>query len=97
MNPAFSLEGRLILITGGGTGLGRAMANSIAASGGEVIITGRTEDTLIDACAEIGERAHYIVHDIRDRESIPALIDQIEAKYGSLYAAVSNAGNHLKK
>lgn len=97
MNPAFSLEGRLVLITGGGTGLGRAMANSIAACGGDVIITGRTEDTLIDTCAEIGERAHYIVHDIRDRESIPALIDQIEATYGPLYAAVSNAGNHLKK
>ena len=39
MNPAFSLEGKWILITGGGTGLGRAMAQAVVQSGGSVVIT----------------------------------------------------------
>lgn len=97
MNPAFSLDNKLILITGAGTGLGLAMAKAVVASGARVVITGRTEATLADACAQIGESAHYIVNDIRDRDGIPALVDQIEREYGPLYGVISNAGNHMKK
>lgn len=97
MNPAFSLENRLILITGAGTGLGLAMARSAVASGARVIITGRTEATLAAACAQLGENVHYIVNDIRDRDGIPALIDRIEREHGPLYGVISNAGNHMKK
>lgn len=97
MNPAFDLDGRLVLITGGGTGLGLAMARSVVLSGGRVVITGRTEQTLAEACAALGECAHYITNDIRNRAAIPALLDEIEETYGSLYGCVCNAGNHLKK
>lgn len=97
MNPAFSLEGKWILITGGGTGLGRAMAQAVVKSGGSVVITGRSRDTLEEACRQIGPRAHYLVNDICDRSGIPALLDTIESQWGPLYGVVSNAGNHLKK
>ena len=80
MNPAFSLEGKWILITGGGTGLGRAMAQAVVKSGGSVVITGRSRDPREDACRQIGPRAHYLVNDICDRSGIPALLDTIESQ-----------------
>ena len=59
MNPAFDLNGRLVLITGGGTGLGRAMAEAVVRSGGSAVITGRTQETLAAACGAWAARALY--------------------------------------
>ena len=97
MNEAFSLTDKLVLITGGGTGLGYAMAASVIASGGRVILTGRTEQTLKDACASLGSQAAYAVNDVRDLATLPALVDSIESRLGSIYGLINNAGNHLKK
>lgn len=97
VNDAFSLSGRRILITGGATGLGLAMARAVVASDGEVIITGRTEATLRSACESIGNRVHWVVNDIDRRDQIPVLLDNVETDYGPIYGVVSNAGNHLKK
>ena len=73
------------------------MAEAVVRSGGSAVITGRTQETLAAACGALGPRAHYIVNDIRNRDGIPALLDEIEARFGALYGAISNAGNHLKK
>ena len=97
MSTAFRLDGQRALITGGGAGLGLAIARAMLESGAGVVLTGRTEQTLRNASGGLGERAHYVVHDVTDLPAIPALIEDIERRLGPLDILVSNAGNHLKK
>lgn len=93
----FSLEGRLALVTGGGTGIGLGISKAMIEAGAKVIITGRREQVLQEAVQQLGEQASYIVHDISDKASIPALVEQIEATKGPIDILVNNAGIHLKK
>ncbi|SFQ83797.1 SDR family NAD(P)-dependent oxidoreductase [Hymenobacter arizonensis] len=93
----FSLEGKLALVTGGGTGIGLEIARCMTAAGATVVITGRREEVLRDAVEGMGESAQYIVNDITDLASIDGLVAQIEATYGPLDILVNNAGINLKK
>ncbi len=72
-NP-YILDGKLVLITGGGTGIGRAIAQGVVDAGGRVVITGRREQVLAETCRELGDRAAHIVNDITDLPAIPAII-----------------------
>ena len=56
LKEAFGLQGKTALITGGGTGLGYAIAECMAAAGAQVVIAGRREDVLKEACGKIGKR-----------------------------------------
>jgi gluconate 5-dehydrogenase len=94
---AFSLEGKLALVTGGGTGIGLGIATAFIEAGATVIITGRREEVLKDACKVLGEKAHYLVCDLAVLPNIPALVARIESKWGSIDILVNNAGIHLKK
>ncbi|MDE2436578.1 MAG: glucose 1-dehydrogenase, partial [Sphingomonadales bacterium] len=94
---AFSLGGRIALVTGGGSGLGLAIARCMAASGCRVIVTGRSEGTLIEACAEIGATARYLIADVTDEAALAEVIAEIGAREGRLDILVNNAGNHMKK
>lgn len=94
---AFSLEGKTALITGGGTGIGLGIAKEFINAKAKVIITGRREDVLKNACAELGENAHYIVSDLSILDDIPALVTDIESEFGAIDILVNNAGIHLKK
>src|SRR5688572_12172549 len=66
----FSLEGKLALVTGGGTGIGLEIARCMAQAGATVVITGRREAVLREAVTALGETAEYIVNDITDLSSI---------------------------
>jgi gluconate 5-dehydrogenase len=94
---AFSLEGKTALITGGGTGIGLGIAKEFVNAKAKVIITGRREDVLKNACDALGENAHYVVSDLSILSAIPALVTDIESKFGSIDILVNNAGIHLKK
>lgn len=94
---AFDLSDQVALVTGGGSGLGYATAKCLASAGATVVITGRREDVLKQACGEIGENAHYYVHDITDTDAAPAFIDTIVHDYGSIDIIINNAGRHCKK
>lgn len=94
---AFSLEGKTALITGGGTGIGLGIAQEFVNAKAKVIITGRREDVLKTACDALGENAHYIVSDLSILDDIPALVTDIESKFGAIDILVNNAGIHLKK
>ncbi|TGE26168.1 glucose 1-dehydrogenase [Hymenobacter aquaticus] len=94
---SFSLEGRLALITGGGTGIGLEIARCMTDAGANVIITGRREEVLKAAVDSLGEAAHYVVNDIGDLASIEDMVAQIEAEHGPLDIVVNNAGINLKK
>ncbi len=94
---AFSLEGQLAIVTGGGTGLGYAMSSCLLACGARVVITGRRADVLKHAVAELGEGAAAEPHDVTDVESVNGLVERIEAKFGNPTILINNAGTHVKK
>ena len=94
---AFSLSGRTALITGGGTGLGFGMARCLVAAGARVVLVGRRESELRNACASLGNAAHPVVGDVTHTASAGSLIEQAEAQAGPLSILINNAGVHLKK
>ena len=94
----FSLEGKLALITGGGSGIGFYIARCLVQAGAKVVITGRREAVLQEAVAALGDgNAHYFVNDITDLKSIPGLIESIEANVGEIDILINNAGINMKK
>ncbi|UOG76217.1 glucose 1-dehydrogenase [Hymenobacter tibetensis] len=95
-NP-FSLEGKLALVTGGGTGIGLEIARCMAVAGATVIITGRREGVLQDAVADLGESVHYLTNDVCELDKLEGLVAHIEATYGPLDILVNNAGVNMKK
>ena len=102
MNPpllpsVFSLHLETIVITGGGTGIGLAMAQAMHAAGARVILIGRREAELADAVQRLGRGACYIAHDITQVDAAHGLIQRINAETGPVTCLVNNAGIHLKK
>ncbi|MDQ8201943.1 SDR family oxidoreductase [Pelagicoccus sp. SDUM812003] len=93
----FSLEGETALITGGGTGIGQAIAQCMYEAGATVALVGRREEELSRAVSELGERAHYFVHDITEMDQADRLATRVEGKLGPITCLVNNAGKHLKK
>lgn len=96
-----TLEDQVILITGGGSGLGLAMAKKFASLGSDIAICGRTEEKLQQALEEItgaGDdiTARYYVADVRDYDRIQEMIGQIISDFGDMTGLVNNAaGNFL--
>jgi NAD(P)-dependent dehydrogenase (short-subunit alcohol dehydrogenase family) len=96
MVDPFRLDNRIALVTGGGTGLGLAMGKALVRAGARVVITGRREEPLKQACAELGAQSAYIQHDVTDLPSIPALVEQLETRFGALDILINNAGINKK-
>ncbi len=87
------LQGRVALVTGGGTGLGRASALELGRCGATVAVVGRREEPLREAVAEIGEeRASWATGDVREREQARALVAGVLERWGRLDILVNNAG-----
>jgi gluconate 5-dehydrogenase len=93
----FRLDGQLALVTGGGTGLGFGICQALTEAGARIVMTGRREEVLKDACKKLGDAASYLLHDVTELSTTPALIQRIEDRFGPLDILVNNAGNHLKK
>ncbi|MBB6002671.1 SDR family NAD(P)-dependent oxidoreductase [Arcicella rosea] len=93
----FSLQGKIALITGGGSGIGFAIAQCMIQAGAKVVITGRREQMLKDAVAELGESAFYFVNDVTALEHLEDLVEQIETQIGAIDILVNNAGINMKK
>ncbi|UUY00722.1 MULTISPECIES: SDR family oxidoreductase [Sphingomonas] len=86
-----------ILVTGGGSGLGKEIARSCVALGATVYLCGRRSSVLEEAAAELGTGAIPIVCDIKSSEAIEAMLDTIWAS-GPLTGLVNNAaGNFLAR
>jgi citronellol/citronellal dehydrogenase len=86
------LAGRVILVTGGGTGLGRAAAVELAGCGAEVVIAGRREDVLEQAVATIGHGASHVAGDVRDPDDAARIVGACLERHGRLDVLVNNAG-----
>ena len=93
----FSLDNQTALITGGGTGLGKAMAACMVEAGARVVITGRRQEVLAAAVDELGPQVSYYVHDVTDSWGTATLVKQLEADECLPSILVHNAGVHLKK
>jgi NAD(P)-dependent dehydrogenase (short-subunit alcohol dehydrogenase family) len=93
------LAGQTILVTGGGSGLGRAMAERFAGLGAAVGVLGRRPEPLAETVASLqalGARAAGVSADVRDAGAVAAAVDSLEAALGPLTGLVNNAaGNFL--
>jgi NAD(P)-dependent dehydrogenase (short-subunit alcohol dehydrogenase family) len=93
--PQPGLDGQVAIVTGGGKGIGRAIALELAASGARVLITGRDEKALGDAVGEIahaGGRGRHLVGDVRsEAHAVEAVARAVEI-WGGLDIVVANAG-----
>ena len=91
-------EGKTIIVTGGGSGIGRCTAHELAALGATVALVGRKQeklDTVLAEIAEDGGKASGYVCDIREEEAVKATVKQIIADHGPLYGLVNNAGGQF--
>lgn len=84
------LTGRTAVITGGGSGLGAAIARSLYAAGAEVVLVGRDERKLAATASALGERARGVACDVSDEASVAALRDALADTPVSIL--VNNAG-----
>lgn len=90
-----SLSGKIVLITGGSGGLGRALAAAFAAQGCRVAISARNRESLQKSADEIarnGGEVRAIACDVTKREQVKALADEIARDWGAVQILINNAG-----
>jgi citronellol/citronellal dehydrogenase len=86
------LDGRVVLVTGGGTGLGRAAAVELAACGARVVVAGRRADVLEAAAETIGHGASHVAGDVRSPDDAERIVRTCLDRHGRLDVLVNNAG-----
>jgi len=92
------LEGHVCIVSGAGTGLGRASARELAALGATVVGCGRRPEPLDEMVAELGgagAKAEAVPADIRDPEAVDALVDGVLERHGRVDLLVNNAGGQF--
>ena len=91
------MSGRVALVTGGTSGIGRATALDFAGVGATVIVTGRREAEgleTVDLIGRAGGTGYFVAADVADGAEVAALFERIERDHGRLDAAFNNAGIH---
>jgi len=86
------VEGKTAIVTGGGTGIGRAAANRLVEEGARVIIAELNGETGQAAADELGRDAAFIQHDVRDEGSWQSLMDAVAQDHGRPDILINNAG-----
>jgi NAD(P)-dependent dehydrogenase (short-subunit alcohol dehydrogenase family) len=98
MTAGAPLEGRVAIVTGGGRGIGRAIAVGYAEAGADIAVVGRSRDVLDSAVAEIeahGRHGLALEADLRDVAAIPGLFDRVRRELGGFGVLVNSAGVQL--
>lgn len=99
MKNAFDVAGRVAVVIGGTSGLGRAIALGLADGGVHTVATGRRESLVAEMAAEIasrGVRSHSTAVDVASRDSIDALRDAVLAEFGGVDILVNAAGRTFR-
>jgi NAD(P)-dependent dehydrogenase (short-subunit alcohol dehydrogenase family) len=95
----FDLSGRVAVVTGGGTGLGRGMATGLAQAGALVVLAGRRQAVVDAAAAEIraaGGRAEGMTVDVTRLAELPPFFESVAKRFGRLDILVNNAGTNRR-
>jgi NAD(P)-dependent dehydrogenase (short-subunit alcohol dehydrogenase family) len=98
MDVTTSLAGRVALVTGGGRGIGRAIALGLAAAGADVAVAARSTDELAEVATAIrayGRRALPVPTDMMERDAVVAMVEQVGREFGRLDVLVNNAGGPM--
>jgi NADP-dependent 3-hydroxy acid dehydrogenase YdfG len=92
------LDGKAVLLTGGGSGIGLATAQSLIQAGARVAIAGRDEAKLRKAADRIGGGDRLLVRacDVTDKGQVTALADAVTARFGRIDILINNAGANVK-
>jgi citronellol/citronellal dehydrogenase len=91
-------KGQTLIVTGGGSGIGRCNAHELAALGAFVVLVGRKQEKLDRVAAEIGAdggQCSTVAFDIRDEEAVKSGIQQVVAARGQVHGLVNNAGGQF--
>lgn len=100
MLDRFRLDGKVALVTGGGKGIGRSIALTLADCGADVAILARRQADVDEVAGEIGQRGRRslaIAGDVMDDAVIPAALDRVVSELGSIDIMVNNAGGNLDR
>lgn len=93
------LKDKVVLVTGGGTGLGRSMAERFLELGAKVAVASRRQDVIETAAREMAEKfggeTLGVPCDVRDPEAVHAMIDAVEAKLGPVDVLLNNAAGNF--
>ena len=99
MLKANSLKGKTIIVTGGGTGLGKAMGTYFLELGANLVITSRKMDVLEKTASEMeaatGGKVLPVACDVRDYEAVEAVINAAETEFGSVNGLLNNAAGNF--
>src|SRR5580658_4690468 len=95
MRNYFDLSGRVAVVIGATSGLGRAIAVGLAEHGARVVPTGRRRQQVEEVCCEVGTTVRQVT-DVTDRKSIEALRDVVLGAFGRVDILVNAAGYTLK-
>src|SRR5947209_7039568 len=93
------LTGKTALVTGGGSGIGLAVARSLLAEGARVAITGRNEDRLRAAASTLaaGDRVIWHAADVSQPEPVQGLVKDVTTRLGRIDILVNNAGANIRE
>lgn len=89
------LHDKVCIVSGAGTGLGRAAVRELASLGATVVLCGRRTQPLEEVAHEIGPRAHVEPLDIRDEQAVDAMVDAVRERHGRIDVLVNNAGGQF--
>jgi gluconate 5-dehydrogenase len=91
----FDLSGKIAIVSGGGSGIGRQMATGLAEAGADLVLCARKVERCEEAARELeglGRRTLALACDVRDQEQVLAVVDRVRADFGRIDILVNNAG-----
>lgn len=97
-SPLQEFSGQTALVTGGGSGIGRAIALRYAAGGGNVVVLGRRVEPLeqtVQMARELGVTGDFVTCNVRDADAVTAAVDGVVEQFGSIDALVNNAAGNF--
>ncbi len=93
----FDLSGRVAVVTGASSGLGRRAALALGAAGAPVVALARRRPELTRLCDEIGKESAFVVADVTDRPGLPGIVKAVSEPFGAPDILVHAAGINTRQ